>query len=152
MPERCPFCNAECSHMATHCPACGAHVRQEMLRRRVEMLEGAIEGWRAENARLQSLAQSAVNALEREATKYGKAQARIAELEGVVERLVKEHDEKYRCLCAVSATNTEYEARIADLEAALETISKYGDGSICPYGCDTPDIASAALAAKETDE
>ena len=44
------------------------------------------------------------------------------------------------------------QARIADLEAALETISKYGDGSICPYGCDTPDIASAALAAKETDE
>ena len=45
--------------------------------------------------------------------------------------------------------NERLQARIADLEAALETISKYGDGSICPYGCDTPDIASAALAAKE---
>ena len=96
----------------------------------------------------------AAHGLEKECLRrqLAQAQARIAELEGVVERLVKEHDEKYRCLCAVSATNTEYEARIADLEAALETISKYGDGSICPYGCDTPDIASAALAAKETDE
>lgn len=31
------------------------------------------------------------------------------------------------------------------LREALERIAKYGDNGICPYGCDTPHIAKAAL-------
>ena len=31
------------------------------------------------------------------------------------------------------------------LRGALETIAGYGRNGICPYGCDTPDIAQMAL-------
>lgn len=38
------------------------------------------------------------------------------------------------------------------LVEALERISRYGEDGICPYGCDTPDIARQALQlAKEHD-
>ena len=36
-----------------------------------------------------------------------------------------------------------------DLRGALEQIAKYGKDGICPYGCDCPNIAKAALAASE---
>lgn len=39
-------------------------------------------------------------------------------------------------------------AEVERLRAALEMIAKYDDGvrdGICPYGCDTPNIARAAL-------
>ena len=40
-------------------------------------------------------------------------------------------------------------ARVRELEAALRDIASYAedDGGCCPYGCDTPTIAKAALAA-----
>lgn len=43
---------------------------------------------------------------------------------------------------------TDYDALredVARLREALERIAKYGDNGICPYGCDTPHIAKAAL-------
>ncbi len=35
------------------------------------------------------------------------------------------------------------------LREALATIARYGKDGICPYGCDTPYIAQAALQPKE---
>lgn len=35
--------------------------------------------------------------------------------------------------------------RVRKLEAALKKIAAYGKDGICPYGCDTPDIAQKAL-------
>ena len=37
----------------------------------------------------------------------------------------------------------------ARLKEALATIARYGKDGICPYGCDTPYIAQAALQPKE---
>jgi hypothetical protein len=34
---------------------------------------------------------------------------------------------------------------VARLRGVLAQIAKYGDKGICPYGCDTPHIAQAAL-------
>ena len=36
----------------------------------------------------------------------------------------------------------------ARLKEALATIARYGKDGICPYGCDTPYIAQAALQPK----
>ena len=33
-----------------------------------------------------------------------------------------------------------------DLLAALKRIEAYGNDGVCPYGCDTPDIARQAIA------
>ena len=40
-------------------------------------------------------------------------------------------------------------AENARLREALATIARYGKDGICPYGCDTPYIAQAALQPKE---
>ena len=42
-------------------------------------------------------------------------------------------------------------AEVERLREALQAIAAYGDDGICPYGCDTPHIARAALA-REGDE
>jgi predicted RNase H-like nuclease (RuvC/YqgF family) len=40
----------------------------------------------------------------------------------------------------------EAKADVARLSEALETIASYGKEGICPYGCDTPHIATETLA------
>ena len=39
---------------------------------------------------------------------------------------------------------------IARLRVCLQTIADYGTDGICPYGCDTPNIARSALDAETT--
>ncbi len=45
----------------------------------------------------------------------------------------------------ICATLEDARDEVARLRGALERIAKYGDNGICPYGCDTPHIAQAAL-------
>jgi hypothetical protein len=47
------------------------------------------------------------------------------------------------CVNALSGLNP---SAVATMREALETIASYGKDGICPYGCDTPNIARAALA------
>ena len=41
------------------------------------------------------------------------------------------------------------EAEVGRLRTALQAIAAYGDDGVCPYGCDTPHIARAALAGED---
>jgi hypothetical protein len=43
-------------------------------------------------------------------------------------------------------------AEVARLREALEAIASYGKEGICPYGCDTPHIATETLAAVRGEE
>ena len=43
--------------------------------------------------------------------------------------------------------NERIEAELERVRAALERIARYGNDGICPFGCDTPHIAQAALTA-----
>ena len=43
-------------------------------------------------------------------------------------------------------------AENARLRVALATIAQYGEDGICPYGCDTPNIARDALSNQQEGE
>ena len=73
----------------------------------------------------------------------------LAQAQAENERLVREHDEKYRCLCLVSAKNTEYEARIASAEArgrrdVAEFVRRYVD-AWCVDLRTVPDLEPGAV-------
>ena len=56
----------------------------------------------------------------------------------------------YKKNCALGRAETSINDLQAELErvrAALERIARYGNDGICPFGCDTPHIAQAALTA-----
>ena len=68
---------------------------------------------------------------------------RTAELEAANTLLYKKN-------CALGRAETSINDLQAELErvrAALERIARYGNDGICPFGCDTPHIAQAALTA-----
>ena len=75
---------------------------------------------------------------------YDDHEAEVEELRAVRRALVRDNRDK---------TNTirELQARVQQLEAVLRDIASYDEdgGGCCPYGCDTPTIAKAALAAVE---
>jgi cell shape-determining protein MreC len=50
--------------------------------------------------------------------------------------------ESYTALSGYAAA---LEAEVERLREALWSIAAYGDDGVCPYGCDTPHIARAAL-------
>ena len=55
-------------------------------------------------------------------------------------------------LTTEAARIAELEAQLAAATVALQLIAAYGTDGICPYGCDTPDIAANALAAQQEGE
>lgn len=55
--------------------------------------------------------------------------------------------QKYHIDTDLARLKAELTPKLATLENALKTISEYGKAGICPYGCDTPEIAKKALLA-----
>ena len=53
MPEHCPICDTELIQ-GRYCPQCKRDMTPECQQREIEMLRGAIEGWRRENTRLKA--------------------------------------------------------------------------------------------------
>jgi uncharacterized protein YutE (UPF0331/DUF86 family) len=66
----------------------------------------------------------------------------IKEKDVVIEKWQKEYSRLIDIDCEKIAALT---AESAKYREALESIAKYGIDGICPYGCDTPNIAQAAL-------
>lgn len=101
------------------------------LRAERDELAESVAGWKSD---YNDLAEED-HALQKE---HNALAERVRELEGEQELLVRLDEDEL-------ADRESIQAERDRLRVALESIAEYGKDGICPYGCDTPDIAAKAL-------